>query len=187
MKRIFLVLFALVAAGCTSIKPVSTTGPTDVGQGITVTPQTAWTSIKLNGDAYWTVDGIGLDELHFYVGIKEGQPLFSVPGVSDKDLGHYQSKMLPNDVQDLMVTTLEKARFENVRPDRLRPCPFGSATGYCFDLTMANPDGLLLKGRVIAYKSPVQLDILFFFAPSEYYFDSMASAADQVFSSIQIR
>jgi hypothetical protein len=187
MRPAGFVFFALLTAGCTNgARPIDAGKPADM-HGIAVTPQSFWTQFGSSSDVVWTQDGAGLDELHFYIGVKDGQPLFPVPGAGKDDIGKYRSTMLPNDVEDLFVATLGKTRFKNVRAERLRPCPYGTATGFCFELSFANGDDLEMRGRVLAAKLPDRLDILFFLAPSEYYFDTVSASADQVFSSIQIK
>ena len=186
MKRGVALLLALFTAGCANGSRLVDVGKQADLHGIVVTPESAW--LQVNGkDPFWTQDGVGLDELHFYIGVKDGQPLIQVPGAGKDDLGKYRATMLPNDVADLFVATLGKAGFQNVRAERLRPCPFGNITGFCFDLSLANGDGLSMRGRAMAGKLPDQLDLLFFVAPSEYYFDTVSASADQIFSSVQVK
>jgi hypothetical protein len=43
-----------------------------------------------------------------------------------------------------------------------------------------------MRGRTLANKRPEQLDLLFFLAPSEYYYDAISPTMDQLFTSIQV-
>ena len=185
-KWIAVILLGLAVSGCAAVQPIDASKPVDIGNGVTVTPQVAWGRINLGAGMFWTVDGAGLNELHFYTGIKSGQPIINIPGVHKDALGLYSSTMLPNDVQDLMVATLEKESFQNVRSDHLRPCPFGGATGFCFDLNFTDADGLAIRGSVIADKRADHLDVIFFMAPAEYYYDALSPTIQQLFSSIKV-
>ena len=107
--------------------------------------------------------------------------------MTNKDVAVFDSKMLPNDIQDLLVGTLQKEGYQNVRPGSLAPCTFGSGTGFCFDLTFASPDGLEMKGLVLADKRDSGLDMVAFLAPSEYYFGELSPTVSKVFASIQAK
>ena len=153
---------------------------------LTVMPQIKWN--QFSGDhKIWTVNGPNLDSLHFFTGIKSGQPLFVPLGARKEQMALFDAKMLPNDVQDLVVGTLEKQGYQNVRPGNLGPCPFGAATGFCFDLVFTTGDGLEMKGLVLAGKRDTTLDVVEFLAPSEYYFGELSPTVSKVFASVQAK
>jgi hypothetical protein len=93
--------------------------------------------------------------------------------------------MTPNDVEDLVGAALAAKGLQNVRSAVLRPCPFGAATGFCFDLVLANDEGLEMRGKAIARIKSGVLDLLVFTAPSDFYFDQVGPAVDRIFQSIQ--
>jgi hypothetical protein len=182
MKRLFL---CLALAGCA----MQTMDPQDeaaVGNGIAVMPQPGFAQIHIATMRYWTRNGTGLDELGFYIGIKSGEPLFAVPGKAKKDLPVFQSRMTPNDVEDLTATALARKNLRNVRASGLRPCPFGSAPGFCFDLALTNDEGLEMRGKAIARLQNGMLDLLVFTAPAEFYFAEVSPAIDRIFASILV-
>ena len=181
-------LCGLVSA-CTGFQAVEGNMPVQVvGSDITVVPQVAWSQAtnKTSFGQLWTIDGIGLDELRFYTGIRPGAPLMPVPGVQQRDLGKYDSSMLPNDVMELLVSTLNKAGHQQIRTEALRPAPFGSLTGFRFDFSFANRDGLEMKGMALAAQRNGRLDLILFTAPAEYYFERHAPTVERIFASIQI-
>ncbi|MBA2587754.1 MAG: hypothetical protein H0U98_03920 [Alphaproteobacteria bacterium] len=183
MRRGSLLLF-LGLMGC-ALQSMEAGDDASVGNGVTVRAEPGFAQIHLAAMRYWTRNGTGLDELGFYTGIKEGQPLFRVPGLRIGDMPVYRARMTPNDIQDLVVASLVKKKMQNVRTGALRPCPFGTAQGFCFDLTLANDEGLEMRGRAIASARSSVLDLLIFTAPAGYYFDQGAPAAEKIFSSIQ--
>jgi hypothetical protein len=158
-----------------------------VGNGVTVRAEPGFAQIHLAAMRYWTRHGTGLDELGFYTGIKDGLSLFRVPGLRIGDMPVYRARMTPNDIQDLVIASLAKKKMQNVRAGALRPCPFGSAQGFCFDLTMANEGGLDMRGRAIASARNGVLDLLVFTAPAQFYFADVSPAVDRVIASIQAR
>ena len=78
------------------------------------------------------------------------------------------------------------ADYQQLKTDGLRPVPFGTATGFRFDLTFTTKDGLLMKGLALFAQRRKKLDAILFFAPSEYYFDRYAPTVERIFTSVKI-
>ena len=176
----------LLTAGCAQVSLVEAGKPADVGNGVTVMPQTQWNQIKTD-HILWTTDGPSINQINFYTGVKSGKPLVTIVGVKDKDLGAFDAKMLPNDIEDLVVATMGKQGYQNVRPGNLTPCPFGGITGFCFDLEFSTSDGLQMKGMTMARKRLDMLDVFLFEAPSEYYFGALSPTVSKLFASAQTK
>jgi len=183
--RIAAAVFCILVAGC-ALQEMDPDSEVPVGNGIRVTPQPGFAQIHLTTIRYWTKNGTGLDELGFYTGIKNGEPLFPVSGKSKKDLPLFQSRMTPNDVEDLTVAALTAKGMQAVRATSLRPCPFGGATGFCFDLALANDEGLALRGKAQARLQNGILDVILFTAPADFYFDQVGPAVDRILASIRL-
>lgn len=158
-----------------------------VGNDVYAPGQPGYAQIHVGNHRYWTRHGTGLDELHFYTGIKPGEPLFPVNNTQNKDLAPWTARMTPNDIEELLAASLERKGMRNVRATGLRPCPFGAAKGFCFDLAMANRSGLEIRGRVLAATRKGGLDLLLFTAPAEYYFADSLPAMDRIFAAIQTK
>jgi hypothetical protein len=185
-NRLTVLALVLLTAGCAQVSLVEAGKPIDVGNGVTVMPQRQWNQIK-SDHLVWTADGPNVNNIHFLTGIKPGKPLFHIFGVDDKQLGAFDAKMLPNDIQDLVVTTMGKQGYQNVRSGNLSPCPFGSATGFCFDLDFATQDGLQMKGMSMARKQGDTLDVFLFEAPMEYFYGELSPTVGKLFASAQTR
>jgi hypothetical protein len=179
-------LLCLGLMGC-ALQSMDAGDDASVGNGVSVRAEPGFAQIHLAAMRYWTRNGTGLDELGFYTGIKDGQPLFRVPGLRIGDMPVYRARMTPNDVQDLVIASLLKKKMQNVRTGSLRPCPFGSAQGFCFDLTLANEEGLEMRGRAIACARNSVLDLMVFTAPAQFYFAEVSPAVDRIFASIQAK
>jgi hypothetical protein len=185
MKWIALAL-CLLLAGC-AMQEMEADSETSVGNGIYVTPQPGFAEIHLATIHYWTRNGSGLDELGFYTGIKSGEPLFPVAGLAKKDLPVFQSRMTPNDFAELAATALSVKYKQSAHSSNLHPCPFGPVTGFCFDLSLTNEEGLEMRGRCLARLQHGVLDLLMFTAPAEYYFAEVEPAVDRIYSSISLK
>lgn len=177
-------LLCLLLAGC-AMQTMEAGGEADIGNGITVTPQPGFAQIHLATIRYWTRNGTGLDEIGFYTGIRDGAVLFTVPGKRRDELPVFRARMTPNDVEDLTAAALAKKGMQAVRTGNLRPCPFGTAQGFCFDLTLANDEGLEMRGRALARVNNGLLDLLLFTAPAGFYFDQTAPAVERIFASVR--
>jgi hypothetical protein len=184
--RVLVCSFALAA--CVSFQAVEGGKPVNVGDGITVDSQVAWAHASGGGSSgtVWTIDGFGLNELRFLTAIAPGSPLIAIQGVARSELGTYQTSMLPNDVMDLLSTTLARIGQQQVRSSALRPVPFGSESGFRFDLEFVTRDGLQMKGLVLGAQRRGKLDLIAFTAPAEFYFDRYAPMVEQIFASVRV-
>ena len=179
-------LLCLGLMGC-ALQSMDAGDEASVGNGVTVRAEPGFAQIHLAAMRYWTRHGTGLDELGFHTGIKDGQSLLRVPGLRIGDMPVYRARMTPNDIQDLVIASLVKKKMQNVRTGSLRPCPFGPAQGFCFDLTLANEEGLEMRGRAIASARNGVLDLLVFTAPTQFYFADVSPAVDRIIASIQVK
>lgn len=191
MKANILVAATLAAflSACQGFQAVDISMAANVGDNISVTPQVAWSKLNYGAGSatIWTIDGLGLNEMRFLTGIKPGDPLMNVAGVERKELGAFQAMMLPDEVMELVGSTLGRLRYRQIRTAGLRPAPFGMATGFRFDLNFTNEDGLQFKGVALFAERGGKLDLLLFIAPGEYYFDHYAPVVERVFTSVQLK
>ena len=187
LRKLALPLAAMAfLSGCGGVDLVEAGKPADLGNGISVTPTTAWGRVHSIGmDPVLTIDGMGLNEVHYYTGIKPGNPIFSVSGVSDKEVGLYQANMLPNDIMDLLVANLSKSGNQDVRASNLAPAHFGAANGFRFDVAYVTKDGLDMQGEALMAQRGGKLDVLLFVAPQEFYYAHRKPDVDQLFTTLQ--
>jgi hypothetical protein len=182
-------LVAVVLTGCVGYKAVEAMKAVKVGDDITVDPQIQWANaVNIPGVSgiVWTVDGFGLDELRFYTGIADKAPLMAIPGIARKDMGVYNTTMLPDDVMELISSTLGKAGNQQLHTENLRPTPFGRLTGFRFDLAFTTMDGLQMKGEALFAQRRKKLDVLLYVAPAEFYYDRYADTVERIFSSVKV-
>src|SRR4051812_24695341 len=100
--RISVVCLLLGLAGCgTTLVPADK--PVDVGSSFNVMPQRPWNRIAKSPEA-WTTQGPQIDMVRFFSGVRSGEAM--VPGLPDERY-KFDVKMLPNDIQDLVVATLQ--------------------------------------------------------------------------------
>ncbi|MDE2181654.1 MAG: hypothetical protein KGJ78_01395 [Alphaproteobacteria bacterium] len=179
---------ALLVAGCAAYTAIDGAKTVSVGDNVSVTPQIAWAQVNnpgLNGTV-WTADGVMLDSLMFFTGVAPGQPLIKVSGTSKDDLPRpYQKGMVADDVMDLLVSNFSKIGYQHVRTANLHPARFGSADGFRFEFTFDTQEGLDMKGTAIFAQRGDKLDLILFYAPSEYYYGRYSDIVEKIFASIQ--
>lgn len=184
LRPLIVSALALALTGCATLELVPADKAASVGNGISVMPQRSWNKVAKSPEV-WTTQGPQIDQVRFFSGVKSGQALIAVPGLKPEQVGVFDAKMLPNDIQDLVVATLQKEGNKTIQAGNLAPCNFGAGKGFCFDLTFASPNDLEMKGLAMARKQKDQLDLILFQAPAEYYFGEMAPDVQKVFASVQ--
>ena len=92
--------------------------------------------------------------------------------------------MLPNDVMDLLASTVEKIGYRQVRTSGLAPFPFGAGTGFRFNLDFTTANDLQMKGTALAAQRSGKLDLILFAAPAEYYFGRYEPTVEKIFASV---
>jgi hypothetical protein len=150
--RFAIVAFCAFLAGCASIDLVEPGAPVTVGESITVEPQAQWASFVRPGmtGTVWTIDGLGLQELRFYIGTEAGDPFVTIQGVPRDELPNYNETMLPDDIMEMVAATLTRSGYLQVETSGLTPAPYGTEQGFRFNLNMSTPDGLLMRGMVLS-------------------------------------
>ena len=81
MRVVLALLLLLVLAGCVSVAKIET-GEHAVGERMSVTLDSAWNKISVPGqgpEESWTMEGMWVDKLLFYSGIKNDQLMHAEP------------------------------------------------------------------------------------------------------------
>lgn len=175
--RALLPLAALLLASCAAMVRVAP-GPVSVRDDFTVTVDSSWNRLDIPGIVFaapgasqiWTAEGIPLDVLAFYIGVREGDPLGRVLERGAKPLPPYRAAMTPHEIVELyeQLITQDGSAF---RLGRLAPHRFGGADGFRFEYALTRKhDGLTLSG--VAYGAVVgkRLTLMTFSAPRMHYF-----------------
>lgn len=187
-RNLVIVAAAVLLSACQGFQAIKADQPVVISNRISVAPQVMWAKPTGSGisDAVWTIDGFGLNELHFLMAKKPGDRLFNVRGDGKADFPVVKKGMLPNDAMDLVVNSLTRLGNNQVRPSGLAPAAFGEPNaGFRFNLNYVNADGLEMRGVVLGAQRNDMVDVLLFIAPNEYYFDKLRETVDRLFLSVQ--
>ena len=149
-----------------------------------VEPTSAWNRRKAENTEQWTKDGMGLQTLHFFDEISDGDVLFELYG--EEELPTFASNMRASDVVDLMVATMTARGVSAVEADNLRPFAFGDLDGFTFDLAMTGANGGRFKGKAYGAIDDGKLYLILYTGNAEYYFDKEKGAVEEIINSLTL-
>jgi hypothetical protein len=126
----------------------------------------------------WTIDGEALNDVTFYVGIKDGQTLFREVSKRNKPLPHFSSTMLLTDIPALLEQSYSIALGTQViKVDAIEPTMFLASSGVKFTYSFARPDeDVRRRGEGTAAMIGGRLYMITYEAPELYYFDHYVAA-----------
>lgn len=195
MRRFFLALScaAMIApsaqAGWT-LMSADTATPV-VNGAMKVTPGQAWnrwTARPSNRGEIWTLDGLGLNELSFFAGIRDGETLYHEQDRRNLPLPRYRSNMSPLDVVELFEGSnrilLQSSIFEI---GKVEPAKLAGHDGVRFQYRfVAGGEELARRGEGVAAIIDGKLYLVNFAAPAIHYFDRDLPKFHAIVDSISI-
>ncbi|MBI5255629.1 MAG: hypothetical protein HY855_03950 [Burkholderiales bacterium] len=130
--RLFVVSMLLALAGCANVAKVST-GEVTVEDRIVMTLGAAWNQVNLPNrrkPVLWTQDGITVDALEWWIGVRDGDNLVEV--AKDKRPLTFRASMEPHELASLFEGVYGKDG-STFKLDRLAPTDFLGGKGYRLD------------------------------------------------------
>lgn len=200
MKRLVLLLLALALAACTTISKME--GEQVVNDRLAVQVSSAWNQVRdpWEVDPYdtWTQEGIPLDHLRFWGGVRPGQPLMTKPAVFSRAADAKERRVptfRPGLTPEQLVTLFEElyATAGPVTITRVEPTVFAGHKGVRFEFTLARrSDDLNLQGVgwVSVRPDPVWGEELFaatFVAPRLSFYQRLLPMAEAVVKTARVR
>jgi hypothetical protein len=143
---------------------------------LTLTPKTDWNRSSARPSTkgeLWTLDGASLNELTFYAGIGQGEPLFKERQKAVKPLPKFSAAMLPTDIpqflEESLRVQLDTAAFT---VESVAPATLAGKDGVQFSYRYTvEADNLERRGEARAAVIGGKLYLINFVAPKIYYFD----------------
>jgi hypothetical protein len=144
---------------------------------ITVKPGLDWNRSSMRPSRRseaWTRDGINLNELTFFGGIEDGEPVLRQGWALAEKLPRFKKDMLPTDIAELFEATnrmvLDSAVF---KLGKIEPAKLGTHDGVRFGYTYAaQNEDIERRGEATAAIVDGRLYLVNYVAPSLYYFDA---------------
>jgi hypothetical protein len=195
MKRILALALAMLLAACASISKVE--GDQVVNGKLVVSVPAAWNKVTDPWEAepydVWTQEGIPLDHLRLWAGVKSGKALvakptvlFRAPGEKDARYPTFTAGLPP----DKLVSLFE-ALYANegaVTITRVEPTVFAGEKGVRFEFTLARrADDVTLKGVGWVAVRKDELFAATFAAPRLAFFPRLLPMAEAVVKTARIK
>jgi hypothetical protein len=191
MKKLLALFLAVLLAGCAAVVKVE--GDQVVKDRMSVRLPDAWNRIANTSEPYelWTQDGVTLDQLRMWAGIKPGQQLMRTPpgaaGQKDARVPTFVANMSPDQLVSLFEQ-MYSADGSRVKITRVEPGQFAGEKGVRFEFAVTKKgNDLLLKGVGWAAVRNNELFAATFTAPELAFFKRQLPKVEGVVASARIK
>jgi hypothetical protein len=186
-RNFALLAFACLITACTQFTLVEQSKRVSFDETYSLDPQIAWSKQSQDNVELWTVDGPLLQELIFFSGVKDNEPLFPTVTSNTQDkLPNFDEKMTALEVRDLLVATLSRRNQFSVETKGLRPWRFGNIDGFRFETSLVTEDGLNKQGFAVGTIRDNKLYLISYSAAEVHYFGKYKDTVERLLSSIVI-
>lgn len=192
-RRIALLLAALVLSGCAAVSKVAT-GEAVIRDRLAVTVDQPWNQFErgiADNTPTWTHEGITVDALQFYVGIKDGQVIAqardtSGSGKSEAPLT-FRASMQPAEIVALYQGLLTRDG-SSFTLEKLEPAEFLGQRGFRYEYSLVRKfDDVRLRGVGWGAVRNGELFVIQFSAPRLAFFSRYAPLAEKVALSARVK
>jgi hypothetical protein len=189
MRAVAATLTVLLLAGCASVVTKVGPGEAVVGERLTVPIEAAWNQFPGTSPgpaAQWTTDGLLIDLLSFYVGIKDGAPIAPQGGPNQRPLT-FRASMQPHEMAALFesLATRDGSGFT---PERLEPVDFLGQRGWRAQYTVLRKfDDVRLSGSAWGAVRDGQLYAITFSAPALGFYHRLLPRVEKMAASARLR
>lgn len=148
MRIVIAVFVAVFAAGCTTVAKMES-GEQTVGERLVVNLEGAWNHLSGPGIGpahTWTMEGLPIDQLRIYVGIKDGEVIHQPDRSGKLKNFSFRSGMQAEEVVAMFegVLTRDGSVFNLVK---LEPTSFAGQKGFRFEFSVIRKvDNLRISG-----------------------------------------
>jgi len=190
IRRWAAVTFLAIVAGCAQVSQVPS-GETVVGERMSVQVAVPWNRFERSvGDdrPTWTLEGMAVDTLKFYVGVKDGELVAPTPpqpkGVKPLP---FKATMGAGEVVELFQSlwTRDGSTFAL---ERVQPGQFAGGAGFRFDFELVRKrDDVRLRGIAWGAVRNGELHMIVYTAPRLGFFARGVGGAEAIAQSARIR
>ena len=188
MKKLMIVVCALVLAGCVAMAKVET-GSHALGERLTINIEGPWNNLKapeMGPAQIWTMEGLPLDQLRIYSGIKDGQLVHAKSAGKARNFA-FRSAMHPDEIVAMFegMLTRDGSTFTL---GRLEPATFAGLTGFRFEYSLIRKsDNVILTGVGWGAISKGELFAMLYMAPRLGFFAQHSAQVEKMALSAQIK
>ena len=188
-RRVLALSAAAVLAGCAQMSHV-TSGNVTVKQRLVVTVDRPWNQFERVGNdstPTWTQEGISVDELRFYVGLKDGELIAPTPNEpkGQKPLA-FKSAMQTQDILGLFESYYSRGG-STFTLDKVTPSTFIGQSGFAFEFSsIRKSDEVRLRGMGWATVRNGELFVITYTAPRLAFFPRGSGSAEAIARSARL-
>jgi hypothetical protein len=181
MKRLVPLLCAAALSGCVAVAKVET-GEHVIGERMSVRIDGPWNRINAPGIGpaeTWTMEGLPVDQLLLYPGIRDGDLMHAPVGSKQKEF-RFRADMQPDEIVALFegMFTRDGSRFQ-LR--KLAPSGFGGLRGFRFEFDLVRRvDGVHLSGVGYGAVSRKEFFGLLYMAPRLAFFPRHVARVERI-------
>lgn len=188
-RRHVLLLSTLVLGGCAAATKVAV-GDAVVGDRLIVPVDSEWNQLSGNlsggrAAAVWTIEGLPIDQIAFFVGIANGSEL-AAPGRDKRPLV-FRATMQPDEVAALFEAfyTRDGSAY---KLDRLEPTAFIGERGLRAQFTLVRKeDDVRCSGTLWAAVRKGELHAMAFVAPTIVFYPRLVGRVEKIAGAARLR
>ena len=188
MKRILAAaILLLVLSGCASVAKVES-GERAVGDRLVLMLDGAWNHVSAPGlgpAQIWTMEGLPVDQLLIYSGIKDGQMVHAA-GPSQQKSFSFRAGMQPDEIVAMFEGMLTRDG-SSFKLTKLEPYAFGGK-GFRFEYSLTRKvDHVQLSGIGYGSVSKGELFALLYAAPRIEFFPRHRARVEGIASTVRVK
>lgn len=187
-----LLFSAMLLAGCAAYALVPP-GRVAVKEAISIEPDVAWNRINpaigSNRIETWTLDGLTLNTLTFYVGITDGEPLAARQPTgtpTPPPLPVFRKTMSEADIAELFEATMVRGLAgTSFRYLSIKPAAMGTAAGMLLEFTVTTRDQVDRQGLAIGAVKDGRLYLIVYTGTRLYHFARDRHSIETLFATVR--
>jgi hypothetical protein len=189
MKKFLLMTLVILLSGCASTIKMVESGDRAVGERMFINIQGNWNHFDLPAlkpAEVWTMEGLSIDELTLYAGIKDGEALNAKGNPDQKKRTLFRGAMQTEEIITLFENKLTQdgSTFKLVK---LEPYPFGGKKGFRFEYErIRRLDHVQQRGVGFGAIDNGELFALIYHAPRLTFFPRHQQRVEDIAKSVSI-
>ena len=189
MRKLAIALCVLLLAGCVSMAKVEK-GDRAVGDRLSLKIEGAWNHLQAPGlgpAEIWTQEGITVDELLLYSGIKDGELVHVADRTGKRKDFAFRSKMQPDEIVSMFEGMLTRDG-SSFKLTRLEPAAFAGTKGFHFEFELTRKvDNVVLNGAGWGVVSKGELFAILYKAPRLVFYPRYAGQVEKIAMSATLK
>ncbi|OGA19305.1 MAG: hypothetical protein A3H32_04215 [Betaproteobacteria bacterium RIFCSPLOWO2_02_FULL_63_19] len=179
----------LALAGCVAMAKVEK-GERAIGDRLAVKIEGAWNQLdgpELGPAQTWTMEGLPIDQLLLYSGVKDGDLVHASGGDGKRKDFAFKANMQADEIVGMFEGMLTRDG-SSFKLTRLEPSSFGGLSGFHFEYTLIRKvDNVVLTGVGWGAVSKGELFAMLYMAPRLAFFARHAADVERIAMSAKIR